>query len=344
MTTKKLLYIGSLIPEGTCLMRFKMLREIGYEVIPVNTTLFGEKFPRIIQAIQFRLCWGPSVWKLNNEIVRIAKEVKPEIIWVDKGLWICSETLKKIRNSIKTTIVHYNPDDPFGDFRKGWRAFIKAIPEYDIHFVPRDCNIKEYEDVGAKKVFRLYRGFDPNTHHPMPISAKERENFGGEVGFIGSWEKERADSLVFLARQGIKIRIWGEGWNMAAHPNLIIENQALLGADYAVGICSFDINLSFLRKGNRDMSTSRSIEIPACGGFMLTERTDEHLALFEEGREAEFFGSDEELLDKVKYYLAHPEERKRIAAAGRERCLKSGYSYQDRLKRLLSVIETQQAV
>jgi spore maturation protein CgeB len=77
---------------------------------------------------------------------------------------------------------------------------------------------------------------------------------------------------------------------------------------------------------------------------MLAERTDEHLRLFREGEEAEFFSSDEELVEKVRYYLVHPERRERIAAAGRARCINSGYSNADRIRLILQryadVVET----
>ncbi len=142
-----------------------------------------------------------------------------------------------------------------------------------------------------------------------------------------------------LAHNGLGVRIWGNGWPQRSTvvPGMRVERKALYADEFARAICAFDINLAFLRKMNRDVQTTRSVEIPACGAFMLAERTDEHCALFEEGKEAEYFGSERELLDKAKYYVAHPEERQRIAIAGRERCLKSGYSYQERLRTMLAL-------
>jgi len=75
------------------------------------------------------------------------------------------------------------------------------------------------------------------------------------------------------------------------------------------------------------------------GIFLLAERTDDHLALFEEGKEAEYFGDDEELKDKIRFYLENDEARKRIAAAGRERCLRSGYSSPSQLKSIINSLK-----
>jgi spore maturation protein CgeB len=54
--------------------------------------------------------------------------------------------------------------------------------------------------------------------------------------------------------------------------------------------------------------------------------------------EAEFFSSNEELLTKVQYYLGKPEEREKIARAGRERCVKSEYSMRAQLSQMLCAI------
>ena len=133
--------------------------------------------------------------------------------------------------------------------------------------------------------------------------------------------------------------MWGGGWSDWAkrhrHPNLRVGGRDLWGERCTQAICSFEINLGFLRKLNRDLQTTRSVEIPACGAFLLAERTAEHLEMFVEGREAEFFNTPHELLEKCRYYLSHTQSRLEIAAAGRDRCARSGYSYDAQVNQAL---------
>jgi spore maturation protein CgeB len=75
---------------------------------------------------------------------------------------------------------------------------------------------------------------------------------------------------------------------------------------------------------------------------MLHERTPEILELYEEGRELACFGSVEELASKIKYYLAHPEERDGIARASHARCVPA-YSYDSRVKEILRYHENHTA-
>jgi spore maturation protein CgeB len=125
------------------------------------------------------------------------------------------------------------------------------------------------------------------------------------------------------------------------HPGLKVERRALFGPEYAMAVCSFDINLAFLARRllSRDLQTTRSVELPACGAFMLAQRTTEHQQLFREGVEAEFFSTHDELLNKCQYYLAHSEARSQIASAGRERCTRSDYSYDRQLNDALTFLK-----
>ena len=109
--------------------------------------------------------------------------------------------------------------------------------------------------------------------------------------------------------------------------------------DYARALTGSKIGLGLLRKVCPDQHTTRTFEIPACGSLLLADRTDEHQELFEEGNEAEFFASDEELLDKVNFYRVNERTRERVTRAGYERCSRGEYAYVHRLRYALEAIE-----
>jgi hypothetical protein len=201
--------------------------------------------------------------------------------------------------------------------------------------------VDEMYRLGCKKIIYVSNAFQEDFHYPREVTPEIYERLAGEVGFIGAWEEERANSIIYLANNGINIRIWGGGkWLQYKnkYPTLRIEEKGLYSEEYCQSLSAFKINLGFLRKINLDQQTTRSVEIPACQGFMLAERTSEHLELFEENKEAVYFSSNEELLEKCRYYLSHEEERVQIAINGRERCIKSGYSNKERILSLLNEI------
>ena len=99
------------------------------------------------------------------------------------------------------------------------------------------------------------------------------------------------------------------------------------------------IGLGFLRKVCDDQHTTRTFEIPACGSMLIADRTDEHMAFFAEGKEAEYFDSQEELVEKVSFYSSNEQARAAIAAAGQGRCKSGRYAYIHRLRDALAGID-----
>ena len=121
------------------------------------------------------------------------------------------------------------------------------------------------------------------------------------------------------------------------HPDLRVEGRTLTSAEYVRAIWATDVNLGFLRRQNRDLHTDRSVEIPACGGFLLAERSSEHEELFRGGEEADWFTGEDELVRKVRHWLDRPDERAQVARAGRARCVAGGYAWRDRLGEMLRI-------
>ena len=255
------------------------------------------------------------------------------LVWLEKALSLGAGALHAVREACPgALIVGFSPDDMAARHNQS-REFLEALPLYDHFLTTKSHNVAELLAMGCPAVTVVQNGYDPAAFRPMSVSPEDIARLGGEVGFIGTYEDARFEMMSALAMAGIPVRVWGSGWEsvIAPCPGLVLEKRPLHGDDFATAIGAFKVNLGFLRKANRDQQTTRSVEIPACGGFMLAERTQEHLALFQEGIEADFFASTTELIERCRYYLAHESIRLNVARAGLERCRASGYSNTHRL-------------
>jgi glycosyltransferase involved in cell wall biosynthesis len=340
MQPQKILYIGSLEKESNSRKRFITLQQMGYKVegIDVDPFIFGTIWMRF----HFHLYIGPGIIALNKTILKKVESIKPDLIWVDNKPYVKPNTLKEIRRNNPTIkIANIITDDPFGKFHYAWRFIYKSFKYYDIHFVQREINIPELKRQGAKRVETCFRSFDPAFHRILPKDDSSLLPYKASVGFIGSYEDDREEYIAYLVQQGISVSITGDGWSKGKYWSLLqpyYKGPSVYGDEYIKTINGMDVALHFLRKANRDQQDSRTFEIPACGTFMLAERSNLHLGFFSEGIEADYFTSKEELLYKLRYYLKETSVREKIAGAGYAKSYASGYDHKSRLTEVIHKI------
>ena len=337
----KILYVGELYYGSTCLMRKKAFESLGHNVKGVDV-ISSSPFIRSLDRINFRLSYAIDFDGLNRRIVDEFEKDNYDIVWIDKGKKIFSKTLKKLKEINRNVkLVHINPDDPFGKFRTGWMTFIKSIPLYDIHFVAREVNVTEYKSIGAKSVYVYDRSYDPDIHKPIELTEEEKKKYFCKVGFIGAWAVDREKSIAFLINNGIEVAVWGNDWPKGNYWETIrkyYKGKSLNGIEYSKAINGMEIALHFLRRENRDEQDSRTFEIPACGTFMIAERTKKHEQFFEENEEVVFFETDPELLDKLIFYINNEKLRMAISRKAYHKISNFAFTHKGRLKKMLDMI------
>lgn len=323
----KILYASGLSPNDTSLYRLWALERLGHTVLPLNAYEYESRQP-LVRKVVHRVVSGPHVARLNRDLLSLAQQHKPDLLWTDKLLWMRPDTLDRLR-TMGVATVSYMIDNPFGTRQDpGWRLYMKDIPHYDLHVVQRDRNILDYRERGARDVIKIQTAYEPTLQYPPPSGWSDRDR-DRNVSFIGTPYDDRADTLTRLSRESPvtisgSARAWRRALTREAFRDLYREGE-LFQQQYREAIWRSRINLSFITHSNQDEFVHKSFEIAACGGFLLAERSAGHIARFEEDKEAVFFSSFDECAAKVRLYLNDESARSRIAAAGQERAQRSGY-------------------
>jgi hypothetical protein len=202
----------------------------------------------------------------------------------------------------------------------------------------RPQNMAEARSLGAKNVLHVFRSADEISHAPRCLTTQDHNRWDSEVLFLGTWFPERGPFLLELVRRGIPLNIRGDNWSRAKEWSYLEpywKGSGIHGDDYAKAIQCAKVNLGLLSKGNRDLHTTRSLEVPALGSLLCAERTTEHLGMYQEGKEALFWGDVDECAAMCRYALEDEQRRLTIAAAGRERIVANGNYNEQAIKFIL---------
>jgi len=332
--------------DGTSGHRIAALRRLGHEVIVRDPYQAYSHYlkNRWTGAANYRTGYAllqGSMQRWTTSVVQTAPEI--DLVWIDHGELFGPKVVNSLRLLGKPVIL-YNVDDPTGT-RDGHRfdSLRRALPHYDLCVVVRKENVAEFGSQGAVRVLRVWRSYDEVAHNPARAPRPVPARFCADVSFIGTWMRNEARDafLLSLAERGLDIGIWGDRWQKSSlwlRLRPYWRGPSLDGADYLAAIQGAKVCLGLLSKGNRDLHTQRSLEIPYAGGLLCAQRTSEHLELYVEGEEAVFWSDANECAEKCLELLADSEKRSRIRVAGMRRVRQNGVGNEDICRQVLAAV------
>ncbi len=296
-----------------------------------------------------------GIEKMNERLLEVVEKEKPQLclffLFVEQ---IKKETVKKITEKGFLTM-NWFADDlwRFYNFSRYWAPYFNWVS------TDQPCRLKDYYKIGYKNV--VIGGWACNHNIYKPLNLPKIY----DVTFVGQPHGNRKKIVAQIKKAGIKIECFGRGWpngKVSQKEMVKIFSQSKINLNFSK--CSGRLTPRyfaqiFLRKEDRKIRLNnpkywvpnlksvlarrqkeikgRIFEIPGCRGFLLTDYAPGLEKYYEIGKEIECFYDIKDLIEKIKYYLEHEEEREKIAFNGYKRTFRD-HTYEKRFNEIFKII------
>jgi spore maturation protein CgeB len=269
--------------------------------------------------------------KMNRDLVermkRLVADKRPDVIFTYlSGEVVFPETIRLLRD-LNVPMIHFSLNDKehfVGKIRNGLAFGSRDIcPHFDLCWTSTADAVKKYCVEGAVPIY-LPEGANPEIHRPYDIEKTI------DVSFVGQCYGNRPDSIDRLKKAGIQVETFGHGWPngpLSTEEMVRIYSKTKINLGFG-GIAGH--NETFCLKG-------RDFEIPMSGGLYLTEYHKELETVYVIDKEIVVYHNFDELIDKIRLLLSHPDLAESIRAAGRRRAT-SEHTWERRFERIFSAM------
>jgi len=229
------------------------------------------------------------------------------------GWDLTAESVLRIQEEIGIPTVNISLDDKnwWLEIERGDRisGLNNIAPKFDLGWTSATASVPWYWAEGGQAIF-LPEGADTDWFRPI---SDVSQDIG--VGFVGSNFGRRRNLLSKLAKAGIEVVVFGDGWEGGR-----LDDESMLRF----------FNRCKINLGIGDMHYSRwltnlkgrDFEIPSVGrGVYATTYNGDLARCFGIGREIICYRGVDELIELIRYYRSNQDEARAVAEQGRRRCV-----------------------
>lgn len=273
---------------------------------------------------------------MNKKMLKLALDTQPDMAIISGGHRICGDTINALKKNNAVTVL-WTTDAPIH-----FDPILAVAPYYDQIVCQGTEAIELLNKASITGAKWLPMACDPDVHRPIAISLTDKEQYGQDVVFVGSYYPNREQTL--LALVDFDLAIWGPGWEqlpLDSQLRKFVRGGKLTPDEWTRIYCASKIVLTIHYQDPEGripvyQASPKIFEALACGAFVLSDWQRDVGALFDDGCHLAFFNDSHDLAGKVQYFLDHPEQRKSIANSGRTQVL-AQHTYRHRIEELISM-------
>jgi spore maturation protein CgeB len=251
---------------------------------------------------------------------------QPDIFYSQDLTYFSPSFLRRVKKMVKLVVGQIASKLPADSYLKGYDLILSSLP-----------NLVEYaKKLGIKgEYFKL--AFSPEVLKHLHDSS---EKYGiVHVGGYGRVHQRRKELLEYAAKF-VKIDFWGYGQECLDPQGEIIKNYH----GQLWGLARFQLfhNSKMVITNHEAISDGYAnnmtlYEATGSGAMLLVDEKKNLGEIFAVGREVVVYRDEKDLVEKLKYYSIHEDERQQIAAAGQQRTLRE-HTYPARMEELVGIL------
>jgi len=294
--------------------------------------------------------------RMNRKLLETVHRTQPDLMFT--VLWegtLDHKTVWTISHKTDTVTLNWFCDDHwrFDSFSRRWAPCFNWVVTTSTDAMYR------YADAGITNVIKSQWGCNHHRYQKLDLPMKH------DVSFVGLPHGNRRKIIHELFRAGIEVNTWGAGWpngRISQDGMIRLFNQSRINLNFVESSAASNESTiaRWLRRGvfqparalpggwriekcaraiglaRKPVKTplirqikGRTFEVPPCG-LLMTGVAENLNDYYIPGEQIVTFDDTDDLIDKVRYYLAREDERASIAEAGRQRTL-AEHTYEHRL-------------
>ena len=274
-----------------------------------------------------------SKWQTNRIVASLSKNSTTHILLFNSA-GLLAEDIQKLSTLQNVRLYQYLSDSPSGMSTDKFSSCIPTLKYFDKVFVYARSLVPVIYQYGAKEVIYLPFGFCRYTHlkdHPS-----QREIRQG-VYYFGTWGPLIEEALKPLTKLGLNIE--GNLWERSKYPHLksAAQSGAIKEGSMAEKAAQAAIVINFIRAQHGCFNSMKTFELAAAGACVITNRTEEQLDFFDDLKEAVYFDSQQEMVEKIEQLLNNEDLQKAIRTNAYVKVQR--HSYHERAKTLITLID-----